>query len=745
MASAPSPPSPLLARVSKAEPRLCRKLEIYFQSRRSDGGECTVRALGDRAPDTFQVEFKERAAKERVLKKGEHQISFEGNTVSIFLEPAENLLEKNESQSISLLTPSEAGTPSGEKPPDEGHIPNAVGSCVPKIFLDVTADLNCNLFSRELREHITTLCPNVKKMEGVNGIEKVCGDFRDIEKIHEYLSAQLLESEQIYEPSPLTIEKEPLSQQDRDSCISPEPKTRKELRSKRFEVPLPFLEYFRHTCPGRIKVIEKKFGINIKIQASSLNMVSLEFTSSQSGDLEAAYESFACEFQKNTESLKQENIPLADSKQANEIKQELNHRFKKLLIKEEGRAFTLLGPQDDISAVKHFLASKISERPVKTPVKISAPNGTMNGIEVDTAHYKLLEAELQQEVSAIERKYNTCSRVFEKTKNAQKTCILFESKDKDVDLSMHACASFIDAYQRVSCQLMKAVLALQLLGKDKKHFYGTKFADDFRKKHPDIHMMLTQESVILTGLPDHLAKARQSFLKRGGMPLLVGEKWNEDHETPMDIDSNDAKTVSSPSNGSASSGASGVDEKEKDMCAICMDTITNKKVLPNCKHEFCASCINKAMSHKPVCPVCLTYYGVQIGNQPDGTMSTSQLPTSLPGYSSCGTIVITYHMRGGIQTKDHPNPGKRYPETRRTAYLPDNEEGREVLRLLRRAFDQKLIFTVGQSRSSGASDVITWNDIHHKTCQFGGPESYGYPDPHYLKRIKAELKAKGIE
>uniref|UniRef100_A0A8D1F996 E3 ubiquitin-protein ligase n=1 Tax=Sus scrofa TaxID=9823 RepID=A0A8D1F996_PIG len=98
-----------------------------------------------------------------------------------------------------------------------------------------------------------------------------------------------------------------------------------------------------------------------------------------------------------------------------------------------------------------------------------------------------------------------------------------------------------------------------------------------------------------------------------------------------------------------------------------------------------------------------------------------------------------------VQKKEHPNPGKRFSGTRRTAYLPDNKEGNEVLGLLRRAFKQKLIFTVGESRQTGASDVITWNDIHHKTSWCGGPHRHGYPDPDYLKRVKQELKSKGIE
>ncbi len=59
-------------------------------------------------------------------------------------------------------------------------------------------------------------------------------------------------------------------------------------------------------------------------------------------------------------------------------------------------------------------------------------------------------------------------------------------------------------------------------------------------------------------------------------------------------------------------------------------------------------------------------------------------------------------------------------------YLPDNNEGNEVLGLLHRAFQQKLIFTVGTSTTSGLNNVVTWNDIHHKTNKYGGPERYEF-------------------
>lgn len=64
--------------------------------------------------------------------------------------------------------------------------------------------------------------------------------------------------------------------------------------------------------------------------------------------------------------------------------------------------------------------------------------------------------------------------------------------------------------------------------------------------------------------------------------------------------------------------------------------------------------------------------------------------------------------------------------------------------MLERAFKQGLTFTIGFSRTTGRNNVVTWNDIHHKTRTSGGPERFGYPDPDYLERVREELEAKGI-
>ena len=114
----------------------------------------------------------------------------------------------------------------------------------------------------------------------------------------------------------------------------------------------------------------------------------------------------------------------------------------------------------------------------------------------------------------------------------------------------------------------------------------------------------------------------------------------------------------------------------------------------------------------------------------------------LAGYEDCGTIQIYYFLLGGIQGPQHGNPGARYFNDNRIAFLPDNEAGRRVLELFKKAWKMKLTFTVGTSLSTGQKDVVTWNDIHHKTSLNGGP--YGYPDPTYLERVTADMHALGV-
>ncbi len=68
---------------------------------------------------------------------------------------------------------------------------------------------------------------------------------------------------------------------------------------------------------------------------------------------------------------------------------------------------------------------------------------------------------------------------------------------------------------------------------------------------------------------------------------------------------------------------------------------------------------------------------MMIGDQPPGSMTWNISDgMSCDGYPDVGTITINYSMHSGKRGDIH------FPGTHRTAYLPNNTEGKEVLRLL---------------------------------------------------------------
>ncbi|XP_073257719.1 probable E3 ubiquitin-protein ligase DTX2 [Porites lutea] len=186
-------------------------------------------------------------------------------------------------------------------------------------------------------------------------------------------------------------------------------------------------------------------------------------------------------------------------------------------------------------------------------------------------------------------------------------------------------------------------------------------------------------------------------------------------------------------------------ESTKEACTI--------KQLDKCKHSFHASCLQAmynsgAKDGSLQCPTCKAIHGVKHGIQPkEGNMDVRRLHQSLPGHPDCGMITITYDFRGGIQGPEHPNPGKIYSARGfpRTCYLPDNQKGKKVLRLLNEAWKRRLVFTIGTSSTTGEQDTVVWNEIHHKTEAFSNHMGHGYPDPNYLDNVLAELAAQGVE
>ncbi|XP_052023942.1 probable E3 ubiquitin-protein ligase DTX2 isoform X2 [Apodemus sylvaticus] len=203
-------------------------------------------------------------------------------------------------------------------------------------------------------------------------------------------------------------------------------------------------------------------------------------------------------------------------------------------------------------------------------------------------------------------------------------------------------------------------------------------------------------------------------------------------------------------------------------CIICMEKLTvasgysdltdSKALGPmlvgrltKCSHAFHLLCLlamycNGNKDGSLQCPSCKTIYGEKTGTQPWGQMEVFRFQVSLPGHEDCGTILIVYNIPHGIQGPEHPSPGKPFTARGfpRQCYLPDSPLGRKVLELLKVAWKRRLIFTVGTSSTTGETDTVVWNEIHHKTEMDRNVTGHGYPDPNYLQNVLAELAAQGV-
>ncbi|KAK2532666.1 E3 ubiquitin-protein ligase DTX3L [Columba livia] len=739
--------SPLLVRLCPApgagqKPIL--KLQSYFQSgKRSGGGECEVRAGPE--PGSYWVDFHQERDKKSVESRTDHVLEIGGRRLKIVIQPGEGDLGKGPlTQQVSPCSsdPSSASPPPQrleEQQAAEGHGDTAGEVITNKVFLMVSATLNTSMFTKQQREKITIICPNLKR-EGnpdIDGSEKLTGDFTDIEKAYHYFKDILAGNDPNHDFSHSESKNGLEDQNDLNT---------EEMNE--FTVQSALYEYFSHTCKKEIQKLREKFGVCIRSKDFYDGTTSVRLISDRSHtSIQEANNYFIKAFQKSVKDLKQEIIPITDAYTANKTVMELNARFSNLIAKEEGKQLLLRGPVSEILAAKKFLAEEAENSQAENNMKISSElYKYRNGMEVDASAFKLLETILSKEIEDIEDKFDVV--IQKNSLCGQKMLIRFVPKIKTSDMSSHATESFITAFQNASAMLREKPISLKLSEHQKKILNMLLNG----KQLEDVHVKLKKKEgkFILSGLPKQLHAAEKHI-----MSLLNIEEstQNKNKAAPFsDLSHQESTRVSEKKYNSrqknhlSSEGqAKAKAEDDKDMCPICMDRINNKEVLRKCNHAFCKSCIDMAMSYKQACPVCNTVYGLVEGDQPEGTMSVRTMPSSLPGYPSCDTIEITYSMRGGVQTKNHPNPGKPYSSTSRTAYLPNNKEGQEVLQLLQRAFNQKLIFTVGQSHTTGAQGVITWNDIHHKTSKTGGPTNFGYPDPDYLRRVRSELKARGIE
>ncbi|XP_047666188.1 E3 ubiquitin-protein ligase DTX3L isoform X2 [Tachysurus fulvidraco] len=545
-----------------------------------------------------------------------------------------------------------------------------------------------------------------------------------------------------------------------------------------FTVP-PFLYiYLIQAYKKEVENIENEFGV--KIQAETCISFSAEKSESAS-NVRRATEAFSELYLSNANKTKSIPIPQAhmESEIMKEVLQNIPNDQTKIMLSMSANNHLLFGPQDIISTVANRLnldggdassfnlnkshnmkTSSIWNETWKTSQSLDMDIKDIHTqIEMDEVHWQLMEAACKEQISEIQNKYGVAFHA-EPVLGSVKVSARSVGTHQ-FNLEAHALNALTHLYQKVVTSAVTCEL------KDASHTeVVSQVFKSIQSQGTCVGEGTRNGSWTLFGLPKHLVTAIGEIEKTLGQPVfdekitkLLRYPWKFPQASQKDQMETDGI------GGAYGTGLRGGrdnpdftqkfpnktkedDKKEEndDTCPICLDTFTQKTKL-KCGHEFCKDCLRQSIqSSGEICPLCKKIFGKLKGTQPAGHMTWRILKHfPLPGFPYCDTIEIHYNIPNGIQTSDHPNPGQPYHGTNRTAYLPNNAEGNHVLKLLERAFNEKLIFTVGLSTTSGRDNAVIWNDIHHKTNRDGGQQGYGYPDPDYLRRVKEELKAKGIE
>ncbi|KAM4626295.1 E3 ubiquitin-protein ligase DTX3L [Discoglossus pictus] len=756
-----APTYSIFVRTSRhCDKNLSRKVQKYFQSKKSGGGECDVKSHGE---DTYRVSFKSEEDCKRALNKKEHCLEEGGLNLIIVDMDRNELLTANNNQSSTEDQEKEAKTSNGEgrvekmspgegpsnmkytsdkarensennhqkdvpswrkderrgtkrinhtkssdRPsnPDEQPPSDAIFS---KIFTLVSAELNTKTFSKEQRQDVKNKFPRLQvSHETSQGIEKVTGTFDEIDQLHKYLE-HLMEDDREF---PHQTEERP--PQSREGFVKVQP---------------ALYEYFHEIYHDVLRQIKDELKVDIKTHKLTDSEMCIDFVPRRSpSDVERAKQLFTDTIQMITHDWKQDvvNLPEHKFQSIEAIKQSVRERFDNIFVIVEGNKVILRGPANELPKAKKFLeGGEIASSGSQRVIQISS-QGMKRELTVSNEHMQIVQQLKSREIKEIERKFNVTIEGKPEKQNSVK--VTFRGSD-GLDLGVHASQNFLSLLQKTITNIHRKVVEVS---PDLQESQLSLFAEGLNLDYINIIIQYNKGAVVLIGSPNDVRAAEKKLnahLTSAGAQAITG--LNDGDVEPMDTSDFSPPTLKS-------------DPEEGETCPICMDKLKNKKILDKCKHVFCTECIQQAMSYKPVCPICNVTYGVIKGTQPDGSMKTTIERIKLPGYK-CDTIQIKYSIPSGTQGVNHPNPGRPFTGTQRTAYLPDNAEGQEILGLLKKAFDQKLIFTVGDSRTTTAKDSVTWNDIHHKTNTSGGPAHFGYPDPNYLKRVREELKAKGIE
>lgn len=166
------------------------------------------------------------------------------------------------------------------------------------------------------------------------------------------------------------------------------------------------------------------------------------------------------------------------------------------------------------------------------------------------------------------------------------------------------------------------------------------------------------------------------------------------------------------------------------------------------EHYFHVACLEPWLNPQDgeprnSCPTCRGVVHRVTGPQPPGgTVTLHEVPEVVPeGFSrhECpGALRLDFTLPAGCTPDGRMHAGLRAQGSH--CFLPATEDGRELARLVVRAWEQRLLFRVADDGSGRV--VLNGIELKHALC---GGGVLAYPDANYPFYLRDKLKSLGIE
>lgn len=206
-------------------------------------------------------------------------------------------------------------------------------------------------------------------------------------------------------------------------------------------------------------------------------------------------------------------------------------------------------------------------------------------------------------------------------------------------------------------------------------------------------------------------------------------------------------------------------ELAQERCMICFDDLWSGDVdqqdleqvpvRPHlcADHHYHLPCVKKWIQTNPTCPVCRKKLVVLTGYQPPDPSSMVYTRTEdepLPTFPDCDTLTMHFIIPSGVQSILDPLPGTPYTGLHYKIYLPNNTEGQDLARMLRKGFERRLLFRFGEHPRTHRMDLLIPNGIVFRTQRSGGHLQGGYErhaqhNRYYLSQLRSDLELLGLD